>query len=263
MAGLVVTVCLTADFGESVEGALEATLAPFFIDSPDTPADRGMWDSWRIRGGSDGTGFAVIPGCWGDSRLIPDSPDWSGLPRPSAPGVCAGGPRELLDLDSLSAAQERAVGASWDLWKQLSAAYPAVVPLSDFLLKLENEPGKHDPRELLSAYRDQPLIKAYLDHPLSLLKGGLHFPNPREHPVIGFSGDREEYISQYAGKRPPATDVLTADGWWIETSGRAVHATCDPDECPHIEELPPWPGSEPYLSNLPGDTVLVRLRCHC
>ncbi|WP_406375438.1 hypothetical protein OG788_37525 [Streptomyces sp. NBC_00647] len=55
-----------------------------------------MWDSRRIRGGGNGLGFAVAPGFADDPRLIHDDPALDGTPRPSAPGVCAGGPRALL-----------------------------------------------------------------------------------------------------------------------------------------------------------------------
>ncbi len=29
------------------------------------------------------------------------------------------------------------------------------------------------------------------------------------------------------------TDVLTPDGWWRESDGTALHASCDPGPCPH------------------------------
>ncbi|MGW2823730.1 hypothetical protein ACWC24_22470 [Streptomyces sp. NPDC001443] len=97
MAGVTVTVCLPPEAGDDIEGALAKALAPFDSDSGDNPVDRGMWDSRRIRGGSNGQGFAVAPGYEDDPRLIHDDPAPDGTPRPSAPGVCAGGPRALLD----------------------------------------------------------------------------------------------------------------------------------------------------------------------
>lgn len=118
---------------------------------------------------------------------------------------------------------------------------------------------------MVAAYRAQPLIKAYLDHPWSL---GLGFPGApfhTEHPVIGFSRSRADYIREFSWKRPPDTDVLTVDGWWLEGDGRsAVHASCDPQSCPHDPPGPAvWPGSEAYLSQLPGATIVVRVHCHC
>lgn len=63
---------------------------------------REIWDEWKIRGGSDGTGFFPLEGFEGDHRLVHDSPRYDGEPLPSLPGMCAGGPKALLDLSGLS-----------------------------------------------------------------------------------------------------------------------------------------------------------------
>ena len=116
---------------------------------------------------------------------------------------------------------------------------------------------------MVAAYQAQPLIKAYIDHPWSL---GLGHPDPpfyTEHPVIGFRGSRADYIREFSWV-PQDTDVLTVDGWWRESGGSALHAYCDPDSCPHEPPGPAvWPGSEAYLSQLPHNTILVRVHCHC
>ena len=122
---------------------------------------------------------------------------------------------------------------------------------------------------MFSAYRSQPLIGAYLDHPFSLGMGYLGFlgdSDPSEHPVIGYEGTRAAYIQDHTWPAPN-TDVLTLDGWWLQMYERgiaAVHAFCEPGLCPHDPPLPAvWPGSDAYLADLPGDTVLVRVHCHC
>ncbi|MER5866663.1 hypothetical protein [Kitasatospora sp. NPDC002040] len=270
MASVWVTVCLPAEAAGDIEGALGKALAPFYLDTADNPVDRGMWDTRRIRGGSDGTGFAIAPGHMSDPRLIHDDPRHDGSLRPSVPGVCAGGPRALLDFSQRNLAHERAVAASWDLWNSLSALHPPAVRLAVFVDRWRNDPDAFpDDRwgdEMLSAYRDQPLIKAYLDHPFSLNMGYLGFvgpDDPLEHPVIGFDGTRAAYIRGLTASNPQSTDVLTVDGWWLEGDVNAVHASCDPDSCPHDPPTPAvWNGSEAYLANLPGDTILVRLHCH-
>ncbi|MEU5077014.1 hypothetical protein AB0G76_36520 [Streptomyces asoensis] len=251
-------------------------LAPFDSDAyPDyNPVDRGMWDSRRIRGGSNGHGFAVAPGYENDPRLIHDEPALDGTPRPSAPGVCAGGPRALLDFSRPQLAMERAVAASWDLWHSLSAMHPAAVPLADFIDRYRNDPtafpGDRPADAMIAAYRAQPLIKAYLDHPFRLSMGYLGFiggSDPMEHPVMGYRGTRAEYIREYTWTGTQNTDVLTLDGWWLEPYKQgvdAVHAFCEPELCPHKPEVPAvWPGSEAYLADLPGDTIIVRVHCHC
>lgn len=276
MAGVTVTVCLPAEAADDVEGALTKALAPFDSDAyPDyNPVGRGMWDSRLIHGGSDGYGFAVVPGYEDDPRLIHDEPAPDGTPRPSAPGVCAGGPRALLDFSRPHLASERAAAASWDLWHSLSAVHPAAVPLADFVDRWRNDPtafpGDRYADDMFAAYRGQPLIKAYLDHPFSLGMGYLGFlgdSDPSEHPVIGYKGTRAEYIRDFTSTRTPNTDVLTLDGWWLEVyehGMEAVHAFCEPELCPHDPALPAvWPGSEAYLANLPGDTIIVRVHCHC
>jgi hypothetical protein len=274
MAGITVTVCLPAEAADDVEGALTKALAPFDSDADDNPVNRGMWDSRRIRGGSRDGGFAVALGHADDPRLIHDDPAPDGTPRPSPPGVCAGGPRALLDFSQPHLASERAAAASWDLWHSLSAVHPAAVPLADFVDRWRNDPaafgGDGHADAMFSAYRAQPLIKAYLDHPFSLNTGYLGFigdSDPLEHPVIGYAGTRAEYIREHTSTRSANTDVLTLDGWWLEVyehGMQAIHAFCDPDLCPHDAPRPAvWPDSEAYLADLPGDTILVRVHCHC
>ncbi|MEV6196536.1 hypothetical protein AB0M19_29525 [Streptomyces sp. NPDC051920] len=266
MAGLTVTVCLPPGAADDIDGALTAALAPFDQDS-DNPVDRGMWDSRRIRGGSTGHGFAVVSGYEDDPRLVHDEPAYDGTPAPSAPGACAGGPRGLLDLSRPQAPSERVAAASWDLWQQLSAKHPPALPLSVFEDRWEKDPhafpGGPWADGMLAAYRAQPLIEAYIHHPWSLGLGYPDVPLHTEHPIIGFRGGRADYIREFSWV-PWETDVLTVDGWWRETDGGALHAYCDPDSCPHEPSGPAvWPGSEAYLSQLPHDTILVRVHCHC
>ncbi|MFG2951940.1 hypothetical protein [Streptomyces adustus] len=266
MAGLTVTVCLSPEAADDIDGALTAALAPFDQDS-DNPVDRGMWDSRRIRGGSNGQGFAVVRGYEDDPRLVHDEPTYDGLPAPSAPGVCAGGPRGLLDFSRPQAASERVIAASWDLWQQLSAVHPPALPLSFFEDRWEKDPhafpGGPWADGMLAAYRAQPLIKAFIHHPWSLNLGYPDTPIHAEHPVIGFRGSRADYIRELSWGLWEM-DVLTVDGWWRESDGSALHAYCDPDSCPHEPPGPTvWPGSEAYLSQLPHDTILVRVHCHC
>lgn len=268
MAGVWVTVCLPGEAAGDVDGALVKALAPFHIDTPDNPLDRGMWDHRHITGGSDGRGFAVAPGYWDDHRLLHDEPGYLGAPCPNIPGVCGGGPRALLDFSRPALARERAAAASWDLWHALSALHPPATALAVFVDRWRNDDDAFpDARQMLAAYRNQPLIKAYLDHPHSLDMGYLGFTGslgPEEHPVIGYAGTRAEYIREFTGSGPENTDVLTEEGWWWEkATNHAVHAFCEPESCPHQPpDFSMWQGSEAYLAERPGDTILVRLHCH-
>lgn len=264
MVGVSLTVCLPAEAVDDVRGALARALAPFDMNGEDTPFDRGMWDAWRIRGGTDGHGFAVAAGHQDDPRLVHDDPTLDGRPRPNPPGVCAGGPRGLLDFSRPNLARERAVGASWDLWQRLSARYPPAVPLTvldERRRSGEAFTGKHGAKEMLAAYHAQPLIRAFLDHPSSLPLGHPGFPFLHEHPVIRFEGGRDACVRALTGSGPSSTDVLTVDGWWREIGGNAIHAFCDPPECRHDPPAAPEAG-EPYLAALPADVIVVRVHAH-
>ncbi|MFF4423302.1 hypothetical protein ACFY04_21410 [Streptomyces sp. NPDC001549] len=76
---------------------------------------------------------------------------------------------------------------------------------------------------------------------------------------------REEFLAFGADRAVGYGNVLTLDGWWCEEGCDPVHGDCDgPDACVH---RPPLPGPRAtattrYLEELPGDTLLVYVRCH-
>ncbi|MFD3745798.1 hypothetical protein [Nocardia sp. NPDC058633] len=96
MAHIWVVVCLPPEAIDGVESALTRALAPF--EMYEQPPERGMWDTWRIRGGGERAGFYVRPGYEDDPRLIHDTPNYAGEVLPTNRGECAGGPKALLDL---------------------------------------------------------------------------------------------------------------------------------------------------------------------
>ncbi|MGA4541439.1 hypothetical protein ACPA54_15765 [Uniformispora flossi] len=265
MAGISVSVCLRPEAVDgNVRAAVAAAMAPFDLDA-DNPWQRGMWDSWRIVGGSDGGGFPVVAGYEEDPRLIHDDPPWNQTTAPvSVPGVCAGGPRALLDLEAPRTAYERAEAASWDLWQHLLRTHEPAVRLEVFVQRWGRDGTEEGFEALMAAYREQPLISAFLDHPFSLGRGSLGYPSPWEHPVIGFTGTRSEYVARMTSSIVGFdTDVVTPDGWWVESGMQPIHAECEsPSACPHTFAPTPWPGTNAYLAGLPDDTVIVRLHCH-
>ncbi|GJF34987.1 hypothetical protein KNE206_76870 [Kitasatospora sp. NE20-6] len=263
MASVNVTVCLPPEAGDDVAGALREALAPFFLDTSSAAQDRGMWDEIRISGGNSGTGFAVAAGHEDDPRLLHDDPGHDGSRSPSVPGVCAGGPRALLDFSRPTLAHERVVAASWDLWHRLALEHPPVVPLADFVARWQAGAFPDDPQGegMFAAYRAQPLIRAYRDHPFGHGPSWLSFPDPYENPLVGYPGTRDEYIREFTRPRT-GTDLLTVDGWWLEPGGDAFHAVCEPDSCPHRRPLPGLRFSDEYVAGLPGDTILLRMVGH-
>lgn len=59
-------------------------------------------------------------------------------------------------------------------------------------------------------------------------------------------------------------DVLTLDGWWVESSGVCRHkdwGKTNPSGDESDRPIPPV-DIENYLETLPDDTVLVRVHCH-
>ncbi|MFB8003273.1 hypothetical protein [Nocardia sp. NPDC056000] len=96
MAHIWVIVCLPPDAIDDVQAALTRALAPF--EMYEQPAERSMWDSWRIRAGGKEGRFDVRPGCEDDPRLIYDSPDNAGFRFPHIRRECAGGPKALLNI---------------------------------------------------------------------------------------------------------------------------------------------------------------------
>ncbi len=107
MAGIRVIVCLSPGAMDDLAGALAEALAPFELFSG--PEWRGIWDWWAIRGGSDGSGFSPLPGFKDDPRLIHDDRRSDGELLPSLPGMCAGGPRGLLDFSEFREMSSRMV----------------------------------------------------------------------------------------------------------------------------------------------------------
>ncbi|URN11936.1 hypothetical protein LUW77_09425 [Streptomyces radiopugnans] len=103
MAGIRVVACLPAGAEENLEALLRDFLTPFEMYSGFEW--REIWDRWTIRGGSDATGFLIVPGFEDDPRLIHDFPRYDGKILPSLPGRCAGGPKGMLRVSD-----------SWDEW---------------------------------------------------------------------------------------------------------------------------------------------------
>ncbi|GAA3221367.1 hypothetical protein ACFO1B_16555 [Dactylosporangium siamense] len=276
MAGLSIIVCLPPDATADVVGALDVALAPFEAYQG-YPAERDQWESWRIAGGNDGHGFHIRPGAEDDPRLIHDQPHWSLGEQPSMPGMCTGGPRGLLDLTSAGAAAEVAAGQIWDLFHQLRDELPPALPMEHFAqlprnqipyvpigrdehggFKLLPDPGRQQAGE---QYRAQPLIRQLLESPH--FGAGAVAQLPEILPW--FTVSRERYVAARAEEVRRNSALLTLDGWWVDLDLEPVHSACDSlSTCPHRDGwTEPWTRARiaTYLEELPGDVIIVRLRC--
>jgi hypothetical protein len=246
VGSLHVTVCLAGPV--ELRPALDAAMAPFEA-TRGHPIERDVWDSWTVRGASDGTGFFIAAGAEQDPRLIHDDPHYTGRELPSQPGMCAGGPVALLDLARPYALASRDAERSWRLWHELAATLPAPRTLED----LRAEYGSNLTASEL--YRQQPLITAFL------LRGAdtsiahrLYGLPPDGVPEL--ARDRDDFVRRQVARNARRTDLLTVDGWWIDADGRGAHRDGDirPPDGP-FDILG-------YLAILPGDTIVVTLKCH-
>ncbi|MER5636250.1 hypothetical protein ABT095_04765 [Kitasatospora sp. NPDC002227] len=269
MAGIRVVVCLPAEARHDLRAALDQAMAPFRMDA--NPRWRYIWDWWAIRGGSDGSGFSPLPGHEDSPRLVHDDPHYDGTPLPSLPGQCAGGPRGLLDLtefrelsDRVTAVRSRA-GDPWDFWQHLKPDHPPLQPWSAFWARHQADPQGYPAERLRHDFAAQPLLQAFTADPLSQIPG-LH--------TIAWHYQQAGLLDTLDGPRPsfvarmtdllPQPDLLTLDGWWIEDGTFPVHGHCEAAEtCPHLDEGNRYQRDiGGYLTSLPDDALLIKLKCH-
>ncbi|KQV14541.1 MULTISPECIES: hypothetical protein [unclassified Kitasatospora] len=269
MAGIRVVVCLPAAAREDLGTALGQAMAPFEMFA--NPQWRFIWDSWTVRGGSDGSGFSVLPGFQDSSQLIHDDPRYDGTPLPSQAGMCAGGPRGMLDMTDFRAlsktmATVRAgAGGPWDLWHRLAPEHPPLLPWSTFQARHLDDPQGYPAERVLADYTAQPLLQAFAADPLSQIPGHREILWLRNQVglVGALDGERSDFERRMVS-HVYQPDILTLDGWWIEDGTMPIHGLCeDEDTCPHMRDG--WHRQQDiggYLDALADDVLLIKLRCH-
>ncbi len=278
MAHYSVTVCLPPEAATDLDAALATALAPFGEAATELDWDFGaLWDNWRIAGSSDHFGFWIRPGCTDDPRLIHDGPDWrTGAPRLSVPGMCAGGPRGLIDLSEEPELPRALAMEAWEVWHRLSEQYPRALPMVFIRRRIQPDPRQPADEDLVRAeYEAQPLIQAFkAAHPFGGLdpqrySSEIHFM-PGDRSPWGQTQTAEGFAYRVVDQCLGGGDLLTLDGWWIESDGAAHHGTCG-SGCPHRPEAfndargnaNITTGRWRYLEATPPDTLLVRIHGHC
>lgn len=276
MAGLGIRLCLPPGSTDGIVAAVDVAMAPF-ESMRGFAAERDQWASWRIAGGADGAGFWIAAGAEDDPRIIHDQPHWRTGAEPSLPGMCAGGPRGLLDLHRPARDAEHSAERLWDLYHQLRPKLPAVVPREHFLQLPENNlPFEPDNLITLASglvvsrgqvnadnqYLEQPIMRELRASPF-WQAGAMS----RAYDIMAyFDLSREQYVAARMEETRPFDALLTLDGWWVEIGYPPVHGACDDlDACPHRHGMTqPWTSLdiERYLQRMPDDVVIVRLRCH-
>ena len=268
MAGMNITVCLPSRAADRVDDAVAEAMAPFEIDHT-RGEESDIWDAWRVTGGEDrGRGFTTLPGHERDPRLIHELQSrWlSDPPAPSAFGRCAGGPRELLDFSASPEEAAELAAAAWQRWRELTKELPAARSWMVHHDRQVAEFRTYSMEQASADYGAQPLVRAFDDYLDTLPRQ--RFPSwflGFGDPVLEVGGtDLPEFVQRQVHLSTHLRNVLTLGGWWHEDGGPGVHGTCDSiARCPHAPEFPT--GQEHidhYLETLPGDTLLVNVRCH-
>ena len=274
MAGYAATVCLPATAAGDLHAALAEVLAPFG-ERTDLEWDQVfLWDTWRIAGAADGDGFWVAVGSEEDARLVHDDPYWDGPADPRLPGRCAGGPRALLDLGPSPASGRQIAVQAWDLWQRLAREHPPALPVRAIMARHQKTPQHGFDRGVVTAeFEGQPLVRAFLAaQPVGGRDPARFSSQCGFHPglLIGFTGDGESFADTVVHQSLSRYDLVTLDGWWVESwNRRANHGRCG-SACEH--EFTAFPGLDEsafgqahlrYLEALPPDALVVRIRGHC
>ncbi|MET9515680.1 hypothetical protein [Streptomyces sp. NPDC002994] len=269
MAGMRITVCLPAGAADRLEEAVAEALAPFEIDYS-RGEELDIWDAWYITGGeTHGGGFNVLPGKERDPRLIHEyvPPQWnSGEPVLNDFGWCAGGPRELLDFSASREEARELAEAAWQRWQELAGQLPSAQPWEVYYDRAVAEFRTYSVDQASDDYRAQPLVRAFDDYVATLPTERyaywfLVFTDPAVE--VGRAG-RQEFVERQMELALRKRNVLTLGGWWYEDGGPGIHGAChSPAQCSHEPELPAHQERiDAYLADLPGDTLLIHVRCH-
>ncbi|MEU1289336.1 hypothetical protein [Kitasatospora sp. NPDC005856] len=266
MAGMRIIVCLPGTDATGVDETVAEAMKPFASDGAGA-VERDVWDTYRITAGA---GLPVLAGHGDDPRLVAGRPFEDGAPDDAQPGLCAGGPCELIDFRERQRgeAAEHA-GLVWDRWQEVAAGHPVAHDESGFHRRHLAAGGTRasypDSQEAVE-YRRQPAVHAWAE-----VAPGLERPDLGDQFTFGWDpvgigrSSREEYVRTYAFSLLPPRNVLTLDGWWCDGEGEGpLHGACDGrGSCAHEPDV----SGEPldllaYLIELPGDTLLVNVRCH-
>ncbi|MFE0509509.1 hypothetical protein [Streptomyces sp. NPDC058964] len=226
-----VTVCVPRCDPGDVPRAIGTVMAPYDYNrvfAPGEPVVETWWDYWRIDG--RGCEFPVVPGHEDDPRLI------RGTGTPS--GLCAGGPRGLLDLETPRARAAAEARRAFETWQEFASGYPPARPMSHFWSRYVADPEHYPQARALEDFRTQPAIAALMERPdLEDLVGG--------DPVAHLGNDLDTHVRDAANAALPTPALLTLEGHWLSVAG--------PEGDRHFND---------YLDTLPPDAIVVRVLYH-
>ncbi|MFD4600883.1 hypothetical protein ACFWPQ_23015 [Streptomyces sp. NPDC058464] len=234
-----VTVCVPPCDPGDVVRAIGAAMAPFDynrdvgVGGPDVET---WWDYWQIDGG--GCEFLVVPGHEDDPRLVRGAETLSGEPRNVPPGLCDGGPRALLDLETPRVRVAAEARQAFEAWQDFAKAYPPGRAFGAFRARHLADPENYSQIQAVEDYRAQPVIAAFLDNPeLEDVVGG--------DPIARLSDGLDALVRHAVDAALPSNALLTLDGRWLDVANA--------ERRHHFTE---------YLDALPGDAYAVRVLYH-
>ncbi|MEV0534023.1 hypothetical protein [Kitasatospora sp. NPDC050463] len=249
-----------------MDEAVAKAMKPFARDGTGA-VERDVWDSYRICGGH--AGLPVLAGHARDPRLITGRPSWDGTREPEVVGWYAGAPRELIDFgDRQRVAAAEHAGRVWDRWQEVAAGHPVAHDESVFYhrhLAAGGTRASYPASSEAVDYRLQPAVRDWAEIAPTLSRPDIadHFTFGHDPVGIG-QRSRQDYVSTYAASLLPRRNVLTLDGWWHDLDEEPLHGGCHGRAtCVHEPDMAGGHlGAQAYLDDLPGDTLLVNVRCH-
>jgi hypothetical protein len=188
--------------------------------------------------------------------------------------VCAGGPRELLDLSDRPELGRALAVEAWRVWHRLAGEHPPALPQSLVKLRLQPDPdGGFDPRQVFAEFEAQSAVQAFrAAHPLGgrdphRFSAEIQFW-PNDLTYVGWNADT--FADTVVTRQLGGWNLVTLDGWWIEANGAAHHGTCG-SVCPHRPDAYNdargnagfGDGMYRYLDALAPDALIVRIYGHC
>ncbi|MGW4222937.1 hypothetical protein ACWEG1_05720 [Streptomyces bauhiniae] len=160
------------------------------------------WDWWVIGGRWTGY-FLPTTEAQGDPRLVTGRPGTFGTP--AIFGRVDGGPRGLLDLNSLRATKAVEAGQRYDEWTRLIDGLPAAQGWSHFLGRHKDLPETYSIDQARHDYGSQPQVQAARDS-----RKFLQMDCVIDEMAVG----RDAYMADAADSAVPGYAYLDLNGTW-------------------------------------------------
>lgn len=215
------------------------------------------WDWWVI-GGRWRNKFHAKPGVQASALILSDPhyteqyiKNEADRPQKWAPNKglrCDGGPKGLLDFESMRDEKAAEANALFDKWEAICAGTPHAEPWSHFRGLFEL--GELTIDQAREQYHAQPRVQACRDD--EDLKW-------RDDVVAEFFSGRDEYVATARRDAVPGYALITLDREWV-APGRMGWFGMSTDEGADREVYKAK--ANEYLESLADDVLIVQIDCH-